>query len=104
MESDPPSDAVVPCLRLLLAGIVESLARKRKAGGRPPPDTLRDIISAERNVEFCVATLRALFSSEGFLDRMPAFAEADPDGWAAFRVPVPDFHSLSIRPCPHPTP
>ena len=95
LNSNPPSDAVVPSLRFILSGVVENLAflRRRRAAaattgsaGRNVLDAVREVVGAERAVEQCVAALRAIFAAEGFLDRMPAIAAADEEGWAALRV------------------
>ena len=91
LDSNPPSDAVVPCLRFLLSGITDSLARKRKvgassSGAKSAADAIYDHLGAERNVEYCISTLRSVFTSEGFMDRLSAFAAADESGWAALRV------------------
>ena len=85
----------MPSLRFILSGVVENLAflRRRRAAaaaagiaGRNVLDSVREVVGAERAVEQCVAALRAIFAAEGFLDRMPAIAAADEEGWAALRV------------------
>jgi hypothetical protein len=91
LDPNPPSDAVVPCLRFLLSGIMDSLARKRKvganaSGAKAVTDVAYDVLGAERNVEYCVSTLRSVFSSEGFMDQLSVFAAADESGWTALRV------------------
>ncbi len=96
VQPEAPCDGVVPCLRYFLSGIVDCVHRKRKLEGNITPDKWKDVINAERNMEFCVTTLRHLFVSDLFVERLTKISEADADGWAEFRVCEP--------PIPHPVP
>ena len=80
-----PFDAVVPCLRLLVGGIVE--CRKRGTSTcKAARDSWRQSISMERNMEFCTSTLQALFSSDVFWSRAHRFPTCNTAEWATFKA------------------